>query len=686
MRVLISVVLACMVLQFSATAPPVRAAEEAPARMDEVVVTATRESEEIRKIPANVSVITESQLAESGATTVVEALEKLESIHIRSYSGNPSQAVVDLRGFGGDNPYGKTLILLDGRRLNRPDMASINWLQIPLSNVERIEVVRGGSSALYGDNAVGGVINIITKKGAGKPTGQASVILGSYGLHDERAGVSGSLDKFSYAVNGENQRTFGYRERSKFTAKSAGLDLGYDFSEYLGASLSLSANRTSFALPGTLTKSQMEQDRRQYQPGGPWTPAHSDDEMTEDYQNGSFRIESFLGDYGALYADFLFGSKDIEANMPSQFSNQYNDYDIQTWGFTPKYVLEKALFGHRNKFLLGLDLYRETMDVDKFGNLERTLKTHEADFTRTSLGVYAREEFSLLDDLILAAGYRTERTKLEGTYTNLSDPSEGFKNAEKVHHADAWELGLTYLLGERSNVFARFATVYRYPFLDEQASYLGTPIQFLTDLDKEKGKSYDIGTRFFPLENLMLGITLYRIDMEDEIKYVGIWPTGKNVNLDETRHEGVELKARYTLPGWFDVTGNATYEEAFFTEGAYRDKEIPLVPQWMANGELEIFLPFDFVLRPEVHYRSNAWLGDDLDNSAEKLEGYTTYNLFLFYRPRIDGIRLSAFFGVENLTDVEYATYGYDMAQWGMENTYYPAPGITVKGGLTIEF
>ena len=101
---------------------------------------------------------------------------------------------------------------------------------------------------------------------------------------------------------------------------------------------------------------------------------------------------------------------------------------------------------------------------------------------------------------------------------------------------------------------------------------------------------------------------------------------------------------------------------------------------------MEIFLPCNFILRPEIRYRSDAWLADDLDNSAEKLDGYTMYNLFLFYRPRIDGLRLTAFFGVENLTDEKYATYGYDLAQWGMENTYYPAPGITLKGGLTIEF
>lgn len=678
---------AFLVLSLFFAVPPAPAAdrEETP-MMEEVVVTATRVSDEVRKVPANVSVITSKELEESGATTVVEALEKLESISIRSYSGNPSQAVVDLRGFGGDNPYGKTLILLDGRRLNRPDMSPINWLQIPVANVERIEVVRGGASALYGDSAVGGVIHIITKKGAGKPSGQASVILGSYGLHDERAGISGSEGRFTYALNGENQKTFGYRERSRFTARSAGMDLGYDFSEFLAASLSLSANRTDYDLPGTLTKSQMEQDRRQYQPGGAWSPAHSDNEMTEDYRNGTFRIESFLGAFGEISLDFLYGDKDISADMPAYYSNRYNDYDIRTYGFTPKYVLEKSILGRPNKFIAGMDLYRETMDVEKFANIDRIDKTDEADFTRSSLGIYARDEFSLLDSLILSAACRTERAKIEGSFTSYTNPAEGFSDQEKVHHAEAYEVGLTYLLGERSSVFARYATVYRYPFLDEQASYTGTPIEFLTDLEKEKGRSWDVGTRIFPLENLMVGLTFYRIDLEDEIKYQGTWPTGKNVNLDKTRHQGVELKTRYTLPGWFEFTGNATCQEAFFTEGPYEDRDIPLVPKWMANGALEIFLPLHFVLRPEIRYAGDAWLADDLDNNAEKLKGYTVCNLFLFYRPQMEGIRFSAFFGVENLTDEMYSTYGYDLEQWGMENTYYPAPGITIKGGVTVEF
>jgi len=112
--------------------PGVKSRGEAPAlRMEEVVVTATRDWEEVRKVPADVSVITEADIKKSGATSLVEVLEKLEGIQIRSYSGQSPQSMVDLRGFGGENPFGKTLVLIDGRRQNRPDMSSNNWFQSP---------------------------------------------------------------------------------------------------------------------------------------------------------------------------------------------------------------------------------------------------------------------------------------------------------------------------------------------------------------------------------------------------------------------------------------------------------------------------------------------------------------------------------------------------------------------------
>lgn len=634
--------------------------------MEEVVVTATRDKEEIRKIPANVSVITAKDIEESGATSIVEVLENLEGINFMSWSGNPSQAYIDMRGFGGDNPFGKTLIMLDGRRLNRPDMSGVNWLQIPVSNIEKIEVVRGASSVLYGDAAVAGVINIITKKGKGKPTVNASVIGGSYGLHNERVSVTGSTGRFSYALNGENQKTFGYRERSKFSSKGAGLNLGYDASDYFNVSFGASFNRTDFDLPGPLTKAQKEENPRQ--------AGNLNDDGSNEYVNANLKMESFLGDFGSFNINFMYGKKDITADMASW--NTYAVTDVNTYGITPKYIYEEKFFGHNNKVILGFDYYYETLDKYKFSDKEKENKTHEAELTKENMGYYIRDEFNVFDELMLSIGYRGERTKIKGKETKVSDGSIVFDD-KKIHKGEAYEASLVYLIGKNSKVFAKYATVYRYPFLDEQAVYSGyVPSLFLTDLEKEKGNNYEVGTQFYPLENLKIGLTLFRIDMEDEIVYNS--STSRNENLDKTRHEGAEFSISYKVEKLGKFYGNFTYHDVEFTSGEYNGKKMFLVPKEMANAGLEICFPCAFTLRPEMRYVGKCYQGGDKANTSEQMNDYTLYDLFLFYKPEFDNFEISAFWGVENLTDEKHS-----IISWG---GYYPQPGITAKGGISFMF
>jgi len=658
---------------------------EAAITMQEVVVTATRDKEEIRQVPANVSVITAQQIEKSGATTIPEVLDKLESIQFRSYSGNSSQALIDTRGFGGDNPFGKTLIMLDGRKMNRPDMSSINWLQIPLNNIERIEVVRGASSVLYGDAAIGGIINIITKKGEGEPKFNASVLAGSYGLHDERAGVTGSVDKWSYALTGENNFSSGYRERSKFSSQGGGLDVGYDASEFFNVSLGLSFNKTDYQMPGALTKAMMDKDRRQYQQAdvANWIVATPDDDGSDKYTNVNLGLKSLLGSLGEIDIHFLYGNKDIKTNMTSW--SLFANTKMDTYGITPKYILAKEIFGFKNKLIIGLDYYNEPYKKDFFDTRERTSTTSWADLTKDSLGYYIRDEFSLLKSLILNAGYRSERATIKGSCTDTVTQANNFTDQEKTYNAEAYETGLTWLVGKKSKVFGKYSTVYRIPFVDEVAYLQGGSggFGFLTNLEKEKGISMEAGTEFYPLDNLKTGLTLFRIDMEDEIRYTGLFPNGHMQNLDKTRHDGAEISLSYLWEKRARLYGNFTYHLATYENGPYNKKELPLVPNRMANAGLEIYLPYNLMLRPEVRYVGDAFLSGDDYNRAEKLQAYTLYNLYLSYKPSFGKVSVTAFFGVENLTDVKYSSFGM---VYGTTNVYYPMSGIMFKGGLSFEF
>ena len=241
-------------------------------------------------------------------------------------------------------------------------------------------------------------------------------------------------------------------------------------------------------------------------------------------------------------------------------------------------------------------------------------------------------------------------------------------------------------MGKEIKSFREIRTVYRIPFLDEVASFNGFGGGFLTDLEKEKGISMEAGTEFYPLENLKIGLTLFRIDMEDEIQYVAITRHGYNQNTGKTRHDGAEVSLAYLWPKYLKVFGNYTYHKATFEIGANNKKEMPLVPKHMANAGLEIYLPFNLTLRSEIQYVGEAFLSGDNDNNTEKLEDYTLLNFYVYYKPTFGKFNLTAFLGVDNIADVKYSSFGIDYEQFGMPNFYYPMPGITFKGGISVEF
>lgn len=166
------------------------AAQQQMAALDEVVVTATRFKDRFDDKPVNMTVITGEDIRRSAAKTVPDLLAEQAGIQIHDFFGNnAATTTVDLRGFGITGTQ-NTLILVDGRRVVDVDLSGVQWSAFPLANVERIEIVRGGGSVMYGDGAVGGVINIITRSPFDNPgTGslRARRVLRHHGNRPHRA-------------------------------------------------------------------------------------------------------------------------------------------------------------------------------------------------------------------------------------------------------------------------------------------------------------------------------------------------------------------------------------------------------------------------------------------------------------------------------------------------------------------
>ncbi len=632
----------------------------------EIVVTAARDARDVSATAANVTVISSDDLKQSKCLNMVDALGNLGGIHVRSITGNPASSEVDIRGFG-ENAHGRVLVLLDGRKLNGPDMAGINWLQVPISNIERIEIVRGGNSALYGDHAVGGVINIITRKGQKVPVADVSVDVGSYRTVSARAGLAASEGRLNYSVNGERYESDGYRDRTAFLSQGAGVNMGYDVNDDVNATLALSGQTVENELPGWLNKEEMKQDRKRSN--------NPSDEVKTDFLNADAGLAVEFEEDQSARMNVSFGRKDMISDMVSWYS--FADQTIDTFAVMPRVVLQNDLIGRENNLILGVDWYIDSLDVDRYTDKSRTSESMSAGVDKITAGLYARNELEVYDNVVLGAGARAESSKVEADVlaSGLSVVDENV-----THRENAVDLSVVKTFERKSKLFARTSTVYRYPFVDEQVSYFGFGSdEFYSDIDPEEGWNLEAGSEIVPCDNFTAGITLFMLTMEDEIAWNN--DTMRNENLDETRRQGAELNLSYKMLDVCELVGNYTFTDGEFIAGVYDGNDIPLVPVHKASLNVIVDLPSAMKFDARINSIGESYLGGDKDNTGEKLDGYATVDTFLRYvSSYVSG--LEAYAGVENLLNEKYASLGYK----GWEDAYYPSPERSYKGGVSYRF
>jgi vitamin B12 transporter len=173
--------------------------------LDEVVITATRMPQALSKTIADTTVLNEHEIRDSGAPDVPTLLRTLAGVEVAQLGGLGSQSSTYMRGANSN----QVLVLIDGVRVNSATAGSTAIEHVMLDNVERIEVVRGNVSSLYGSEAIGGVIQIFTKHGSGAPAFNASAGGGTHGTQRYVAGFSGAVDSTSFSVNASKVKTDG---------------------------------------------------------------------------------------------------------------------------------------------------------------------------------------------------------------------------------------------------------------------------------------------------------------------------------------------------------------------------------------------------------------------------------------------------------------------------------------------
>jgi hemoglobin/transferrin/lactoferrin receptor protein len=530
----------------------------------DIVITPTRTEREVEKVPSSVSVISEDDLKRSEATTVADALQDVPGIEVFDLSV-PGAKRVQIRGESGS----RVLVLIDGQKISEQKSMDGAALLIDPNRIERIEVIKGPASVLYGSEAIGGVINIITKKGGTKPIQaelNASYDSSVEGI-DGYASAYGGHGRFSYRLSGawtdygDRRTPEGTLENSSYEIQDYSAFLGYDHDNLsIGATYDnyqsdVNSHTPEGTTDDTLTYFQLDLPQWDREKVGGYVELRDlADSLTR------MRLDAYYQNTRKVFKN------DMDLNIPmGPMGNMLienrittdNDQDSFGGNFQIDWVPHQnhyVIFGYEPIFDR-LDAATEirsltdspvpppfgtqTTDVDNF-TYDAEMDTHAA---------YIQDEWSLPANFTATLGFRQTWVRSELKDTN--NPSLEKERSDDNH--PVFSAGLIYDGVDHLVLRGLFSQGYRFPNL--QQLFIGTvhgsadPTFPNPDLQPETSNNYEIGARFHG-QAFAVDLAGFFSDAKDYITTAPVTGGRQFTNVEKAETYGAELTLSYTFSDW----------------------------------------------------------------------------------------------------------------------------------------
>ncbi|MDP2923799.1 MAG: TonB-dependent receptor [Candidatus Omnitrophota bacterium] len=586
--------------------------------LGQLVVTPSRIEEGIEGTHRRIEVITSNDIQTSGAKDVSEVFSDVASVNISNYGGLGALKTIRMRGA---NPA-QVLVLLDGKPLNSPRDGVVDLSTIPLDNIERIEVMPGAASSLYGAQAMGGTINIITKSPpeTGRKT-ELTTRFGSFRTFIESLSHGARIGKFGYIVSGGYKSSGGFRSNSTFNSKDFNAKFDYKLNDYntLGANCGFYKSRA-----GT---------------PGPINSPDNDD------------IQGQLKNYIDLNWDLKLDEKS------AILARLYNNYDrLEFTENSPGSMFDIAFKKdiHTTK-VEGLDLrfnkeffdfYELIAGYNYVKNLNDSTSTAKHKYT-VNAG-YLENQFNISDKAKLSISARVDDYSNFGTEFNPS-------------------INFLYNIWENSKIHTSVSRSFRAPtfndlYWPDEGWAKGNP-----DLKPETGITYELGFDTKVNKYFSTGLTYYRNDFSDLINWV---PDSMDVwqpqNIGRATTHGIESINKLYLSRNFEVGMNYTFLSA---RDRKTNKYLIYQPKNKADFSLKYkeFYGFDFAL-------TGQWTGQRFHDAANDIK-VKPFFLLGFNVSKKFKRNYEIFFSIDNLLNKKNQVV-----------KDYPTPGLSAQGGVKVDF
>jgi vitamin B12 transporter len=578
--------------------------------LPEITITATRISTSSENTSSSATVISSDEIARSQQTFVADILRGEPGVNIATTGQPGSQTQVFLRGASPDG----TLVLVDGIPVNNAFNNSFDFSTLPVNNIERIEILRGPQSTLYGSEALGGVINIVTKTGGGPPTGSLQTEYGLFNSLLTRGTFSASEGKFSFAADGSFHSTDNDRINSAYQGINFSGNLNYKFSDRFKASLLTTYLKSSDGTPNDI-----------------YTDDPNDSLKNENYLVG-LTLEADPFDWWNSKLTLSHSHERGIFDEPVPNPSPFPPYDFGAYSSATIAERNRVDFQNiftlnaQNKILAGGTFQNDSANYqDTYSALDRTVDTRSA---------YAQYDFMPITRVTLTAGGRVDDSTAFGTH-------------------GTYQFGARFTAPRTETIFrANVGTGFLAPSIDD----LYYPGSSNPNLKPEESFGWDIGFEQPLLDGkLHFGTTFFRNDYDNLIQFSGV--TFAPENIGRARTLGLE-----NFVSWTPLT-NFTARAAYtWLDTKDLDTGAELVRRPRNGGSVDL----DWNICQRLEATAHAlFTGSRTDNNYDNfsqppvvsMDGYVKVNLGLNCRVSKN---FSVYGRVENLLGEHYQeAYGF---------------------------
>ncbi len=670
---------------------------EPQALLSEVVVTGTKTNRRIMDVPTRMELITPAQIEASPAQSADDYLKSVSGIAISRPAGiYSSKTIVSLRGMGGEQ--GRTLVLKDGIPYNKTDGGSVNWNFFNPDNVDRVEVLKGAGSSIYGGNAMGGVINFFSKKPAKPLQGSVSQSYGTFNTLQTKADLKGRNGSFFWGLDGIYRKGDGY-----ITATVDDFDSLYSIPSFVDEYL-VNANIGYFINPNHSIEigGGYSDDKR-----GTGTSYFKDYEIAAP--EGAFNSHNTLAMH-AIYKGVLNNGNQINVSAYNRKEDYVNIRESLKGSNLERYDVtsvreDMGIFGtysHKlgaHNIIAGLDVKNGAVDgADKYITSSDEVINRGA---MLNMGLFIQDEFAIgKTGLSILASLRYDNAKFsDGEFlvlnpTNTTSFLEDFAGPieDASWNAFSPKLSFQYLQEGSFRVFAAFSRGFRPPVLEDmcRTGRISGGMKIANpNLNPEFIDNFELGADLMLIKNLQLAASgfyaigsdyLHYISTGDSIRLNNKWrPIKRMENIGKVEIKGFEIDAKYRIGQAFDINAAYTFASATVKEFVVNDPEtdddltgykLSYNPENVFHSGITWRNKFVNVFAG-INYKDKQYT-DDLNTEEDALKAFYTVDMKV-WRTFFNYLEVAV--QVHNLTDNNY-----------IDSNSIIAPGRMIVGELKFKF